>query len=276
MNSNKIGKYILMLSAPVFLLSMFGLFFNYIPRVFGTNLILSSYVLFCSSFSFIFYHSTILKRNKAIKIISIISGFVFLIGWWFKFMYWPGASVLVITSNLLFSFGCLPLIMKYRYEKRITLVSEKTLLLTIADMISISLIITGLLFRILHWYGANHLIICGAIILGITFIFWNISFRKEVKLRLVAEEKLKYTLNEVEEKQKILKDRVLLLGQTLIDTKDKSSKDIQELKRTVLDLKEENKMLKSSIQKIMEQINSSARKEDLIILQRQFDLFRNV
>jgi hypothetical protein len=44
----------------------------------------------------------------------------------------------------------------------------------------------------------------------------------------------------------------------------------------LLFLKEENKILKNSIQKIMEQINNSARKEDLIILQRQFDLFRNV
>jgi hypothetical protein len=85
-----------------------------------------------------------------------------------------------------------------------------------------------------------------------------------------------FKIRDMEEKEKILKDRVLLLGQTLIDTKDKSTKDIQELKKAVLDLKEENKILKNSIQKIMEQINNSARKEDLIILQRQFDLFRNV
>ncbi len=197
-----------MVCAPIFVVSMFGMFSDYMPEVAGTILILSSYILFCVSLSLIFYNSNTLKRKKAIKVISIISGSIFSIGWCFKFMHWPGASVLVITSNFLFSFGCLPLIMKSRYEKRIALVSEKILILSIADMISISLILNGFLFRVLHWPGANHLIIIGAIILIITFIFWNISFRKEVKLRLVAEEKLKETLNEVEEKQKEITDSI--------------------------------------------------------------------
>lgn len=206
MNSNKIGKYILMVSAPVFLMSMF--FVESMSEAIGAILLLSSYILFCISVTLIFYNSISLKRKKAIKVISIISGSIFSIGWFFKFMHWPDASILVITSNFLFSFGCLPLIMKSRYEKRITLVSEKTLVLSIADMISISFIINGLLFKFLHWPGGIHLMISGAIILGITFIFWNISFRKEVKLRAIAEEKLKETLNEVEEKQKEITDSI--------------------------------------------------------------------
>jgi serine phosphatase RsbU (regulator of sigma subunit) len=209
MNSNKIGKYILMVSAPVFLLSLLSMFFvESMQEAVGGMLILSSYILFCVSLSLIFYNSISLKRKKAIKVISIISGLLFTIGWCFKFMRWPGASILVITSNFLFSFGSLPLILKSRYEKRITLVSEKTLILSIADMISISFIINGLLFKFMHWPGGIHLIISGCVILVITFIFWNISFRKEVKLRLVAEEKLKETLNEVEEKQKEITDSI--------------------------------------------------------------------
>jgi Na+/melibiose symporter-like transporter len=98
--------------------------------------------------------------------------------------------------------------MKSRYEKRITLVSEKTLVLSIADMISISLIINGLLFKFMHWPAGLQLIQVGIVMLVITFIFWNISFRKEVKLRAIAEEKLKETLNEVEEKQKEITDSI--------------------------------------------------------------------
>ncbi len=209
MNSNKIGKYILMVSAPVFVLSLLSMFFvESMQEAVGGILILSSYILFCVSLSLIFYNSIPLKRKQAIKVISIISGLFFTIGWCFKFMRWPGASILVITSNFLFSFGCLPLIMKSRYEKRITLVSEKTLILSIADMISISLIINGLLFKFMHWPAGLQLIQVGIVTLVITFIFWNISFRKEVKLRLVAEEKLKETLTEVEEKQKEITDSI--------------------------------------------------------------------
>jgi serine phosphatase RsbU (regulator of sigma subunit) len=209
MNLNKIGKYILMVSAPVFVLSLLSMFFiESMQEAVGGILLLISYILFSVSLSLIFYNSTPLKRKKAITAISIISGSIFTIGWFFKFMRWPGASVLIITSNFLFSFGCLPLIMKSRYEKRITLVSEKTLVLSIADMISISFILNGLLFKVMHWPAALLLIQAGIVILVITFIFWNISFRKEVKLRLVAEEKLKETLNEVEEKQKEITDSI--------------------------------------------------------------------
>jgi serine phosphatase RsbU (regulator of sigma subunit) len=209
MNLNKIGKYILMVSAPVFVLSLLSMFFiESMQEAVGVILLLISYILFSVSLSLIFYNSTPLKRKKAITAISIISGSIFTIGWFFKFMRWPGASVLIITSNFLFSFGCLPLIMKSRYEKRITLVSEKTLVLSIADMISISFILNGLLFKVMHWPAALLLIQAGIVILVITFIFWNISFRKEVKLRLVAEEKLKETLNEVEEKQKEITDSI--------------------------------------------------------------------
>lgn len=123
-------------------------------------------------------------------------------------MHWHGASVQIILASFLFSFSALPLIIKSRYEKRRTLISAKTLVLSLADMISIALIVIGLLFRAMHWPGANYIIITGIIILIITFIFWNISFRKEVKLRLVAEEKLKETLNEVEEKNKEITDSI--------------------------------------------------------------------
>lgn len=209
MNSNKIGKNILLISTPVFVISLFAMFFvERLQEFIGALLLLISYVFFCVSFSLIFYNSVTLKRNKVIKVISIISGTVFIIGWCFKFLHWPGASILVITSNFLFSFGCLPLIMKSRYEKRISLVTEKTLILSIADMISISFILNGLLFKFMHWPGGIHLIISGSVILVITFISWNISFRKEVKLRLVAEEKLKETLNIIEEKQKEITDSI--------------------------------------------------------------------
>ena len=69
-------------------------------------------------------------------------------------------------------------------------------------------VLLGLLFRVMHWPFANYLIVIGTIVLIITFIMWNVSFRKEVKLRAIAEEKLKETLNEVEEKNREITDSI--------------------------------------------------------------------
>ena len=213
MNLNKIGKYILWIDIAVFVFLIVSLFlpfdiFENISESFGAPILIFSFVSFCFSFSLIFYNATLPKRKKATKIISIFSGSLFTIGWFFKFMHWPGASVGIIVSSFLFAFGALPLIMKTRYEKRKTLLSERTLILSIADMISYVLIVIGILSKFQHWPGGLLLIQVGLAMLVVTFIFWNISFRKEVKLRVVAEEKLKETLNEVEEKQKEITDSI--------------------------------------------------------------------
>ena len=212
MNSNKIGKYILMVSALVFVASISCMFiseaYDEWVEVILVSLTLASYILLSFSFSLIFYNSIIQKRRRATKTLVIISSSFFTIGWFFKFMHWPGAALAIIVSSFLFSFGAMPLIMKSRYEKRKVLMSERTLVLSIADMISYILIIIGLLFKVQHWPGGLQLIQGGIVMLVITFIFWNISFRKEVKLRAIAEEKLKETLNEVEEKQKEITDSI--------------------------------------------------------------------
>ena len=52
------------------------------------------------------------------------------------------------------------------------------------------------------------------------------------------------------------------------------NREMQEMKKTVSRLSEENSRLKDAIQRMSEQLNNSARKEDLLILQRQLDLLR--
>jgi uncharacterized membrane protein len=81
-------------------------------------------------------------------------------------------------------------------------------------------------------------------------------------------------LRSIEESQRILKDRVILIGKNYIEEREKNFKEIQELKKTIIQLKEDNKRIKEILKRITEQINNTARKEELAILQRQFDLFR--
>jgi hypothetical protein len=82
-------------------------------------------------------------------------------------------------------------------------------------------------------------------------------------------------LRDFEQKQSLLRERVLLLGQTVIDERDKTFSEVQELKSAVMKLKEETLRMKEVLQRITEQLSGLARKEELMILQRQFDLFRN-
>ena len=81
-------------------------------------------------------------------------------------------------------------------------------------------------------------------------------------------------LRDLEEKQRLLKDRTLLIGQNLVEDREATFKDLQELKKVVMQLKEENLRMKEFIQRIAEQISELARKEELMILQRQFDMFK--
>lgn len=79
---------------------------------------------------------------------------------------------------------------------------------------------------------------------------------------------------DLEEKVRLLKDRILLIGKSLVEERDKNFKEMQEMKNILLRIEEENTRMKEVIQRIIEQLENTSRKEDLMILQRQFDLFR--
>ena len=83
-------------------------------------------------------------------------------------------------------------------------------------------------------------------------------------------------IRDTEEKQRLLRERILLIGQTLIDEKTKNFSEMQEIKKTLSNLKEETRRLSELTQRMMEQMSNFARKEEMIILQKQFDLFRKV
>lgn len=81
-------------------------------------------------------------------------------------------------------------------------------------------------------------------------------------------------LRDLEEKNRLLKDRLLLIGKSIIDGRENMFLEMQDMKKSLVILQEENARFKELIQRMVEQLNASARKEELMILQRQFDLFR--
>ncbi len=93
-----------------------------------------------------------------------------------------------------------------------------------------------------------------------------------------SSEQFLYELNskirDAEEKQRILRDRIILIGKGLIEEREKSFSEIQEMKKIIITLTEENRKMKEFMQGVSQQLSQTARKDDFLILQRQLDLLR--
>ncbi len=80
-------------------------------------------------------------------------------------------------------------------------------------------------------------------------------------------------LKDIEERQRLLKDRLLLIGKNVIEDRESMFTEIQEIKKTLHKVKEENLKIQDFFKKIADQLSESARKEEVLMLQRQLDLF---
>ncbi len=89
---------------------------------------------------------------------------------------------------------------------------------------------------------------------------------------LLAEVSIK--LRDIEEKQNIIKDRVLLIGENLIAEKEDSDSQITELKSSIAGLNDEIKRVKLALERIIDDSNNYVRKNEFQVLQRQFEMFQ--
>lgn len=83
-----------------------------------------------------------------------------------------------------------------------------------------------------------------------------------------------YRTRDLEERQRVLKDRLILIGQNLIDVKEKTGKEIIELKKEVESIKQNLERLKDFIETLSSEFPNFARKEDLEILVKQAKMFQ--
>ncbi len=81
-------------------------------------------------------------------------------------------------------------------------------------------------------------------------------------------------VRDLEEKQRILKDRVLLIGQNLIDTKEKTNETIIEIKKDLEKIKDGVEKMRLFIESISSEFPKFARKDDLNILIKQAKMFQ--
>jgi len=78
----------------------------------------------------------------------------------------------------------------------------------------------------------------------------------------------------MEEKQKMLRERILLIGQNLIETKEKTSSDILEIKKELEEIKRNMERLIAFLESASAEFSKFARKEDLELLTKQAKMFQ--
>lgn len=81
-------------------------------------------------------------------------------------------------------------------------------------------------------------------------------------------------LNEIEEKQRLIKDRILLIGENLISTKEDFLKQESETKKQLKQITSEIDSLKQLMTRVINEIPNFARKNELEILERQTKMFQ--
>jgi len=81
-------------------------------------------------------------------------------------------------------------------------------------------------------------------------------------------------VRDLEEKQRILKDRVILIGQNLIELKESTEEGILDLKKEMEKTKQTLERVKSFLEVASSEFQKFARKEDLEILKKQAKMFQ--
>ncbi len=81
-------------------------------------------------------------------------------------------------------------------------------------------------------------------------------------------------LKDMEEKQRIIKDRLLLVGNNLIETRQDTHKEVINIKKDLASLKNDLERMKSFMETISDEFSNFARKDDLDILIKQSKMFQ--
>ncbi len=176
-----------------------------------------SFIISFLGLSFLFFDKVLEKRKKTTWVILAIGILLYLLTALFAKMHWQGTGPLFCISTFFMAFTFLPLLTRNRVEKwkQHTRKAWHAYFLSIADLLSVSLLALGALFKRMQWPGGSIMLTVGAILFIASIIAWNRLFSKQIVLRKEAEEKVQKALEQlreqhtlVEEKQKEILDSI--------------------------------------------------------------------
>lgn len=81
-------------------------------------------------------------------------------------------------------------------------------------------------------------------------------------------------IRDLEEKQRALKERLILFGENLLELKEKTASDIVEIKKELHEITEILNRLRSFTESLSSEVSGFAKKEDLEILSKQAKMFQ--
>jgi len=81
-------------------------------------------------------------------------------------------------------------------------------------------------------------------------------------------------LNEVEEKQRLIKDRVLLIGENLVSTKEQYEKELGNFRKQISEITADLKGIKQLNKRIVNELENYARKTEVEVVERQIRMFQ--
>lgn len=80
-------------------------------------------------------------------------------------------------------------------------------------------------------------------------------------------------VRDLEEKMRLLKDRVILIGQNLLESRESLEGEVQEIKVMLAGTEKDLEKLKEKVQLILEEFEGFSRKEEVNLLKKQFKMF---
>ena len=81
-------------------------------------------------------------------------------------------------------------------------------------------------------------------------------------------------IRDLEEKQRLLKDRLLLIGQNLLEVKKETNENILEIKKDMEIMKQNMDRLVAFLETLSSELPKFAKKDDLQILAKQAKMFK--
>ena len=81
-------------------------------------------------------------------------------------------------------------------------------------------------------------------------------------------------VRDMEEKQNVMKDRLVLIGKNLIESREDTTKKILEIKKDVEKMKQDLERIKMFIESISNEFSKFAKKDDVDILAKQLKMFK--
>jgi serine phosphatase RsbU (regulator of sigma subunit) len=156
-------------------------------------------ILSLSGIPLLFWTQSHEKREKVIFVLNCIWISLLIIAGLLKYFQLPASGILITVVCLILTLSSSPLIFLNKYErwKYYARAPKRAMALSLTDLYGKTGLIVGFLFKIMHWPGANDILIFGGVLFILSYLIWSREFQKEVVLRKEAENKLNESLQEI-------------------------------------------------------------------------------